>query len=136
MTFYLCDNQYGIDIRLVKEINRKIKYTPVPGAPPHIVGLFNMRGQVVTLFDLAEILGYDDLCEKDNPTCIILKNREQRPDFVGFLVDKLGDVRDVSPEECEMLPVNGDQVQDKYLKEIIKTESQLIMSIDPDKIFV
>ena len=136
MTFYLCDNQYGIDIRLVKEINRKIKYTPVPGAPPHIVGLFNMRGQVVTLFDLAGILGYDDLCEKDNPTCIILKNREQRPDFVGFLEDKLGDVRDVSPEECEMLPVNGDQVQDKYLKEIIKTESQLIMSIDPDKIFV
>ena len=47
---------FGIDIGLVKEINRKIKYTEVPGAPEHIVGLYNMRGQVVTIFDVACIL--------------------------------------------------------------------------------
>ena len=62
LTFYLEGELFGIDIGLVKEINRKIKYTEVPGAPEHIVGLYNMRGQVVTIFDVACIL------HRGNPT--------------------------------------------------------------------
>ena len=46
LTFYLQGELFGIDIKLVKEINRKINYTKVPGAPDFVVGLFNMRGQV------------------------------------------------------------------------------------------
>jgi len=49
LSFNLCDNLLGVDVTLVKEINRNIEYTPIPGAKDSIVGFFNMRGQVVTL---------------------------------------------------------------------------------------
>ena len=135
LTFYLQGELFGIDIKVVKEINRKIMYTEVPGAPDFIVGLFNMRGQVVTVFDLASrIHGREDVIP-DNPTCIILKNQNTSSEHMGFIVDRPGDVLDVKDEWCEPMPGNIDHIDGQYIKEVVKLEGQLIMVVDPEKIF-
>lgn len=59
-TFSLGDIYLGIDIVLVREINRSTDYTPIPGAPEHIRGMLNIRGRVITLFDLKHKLGLSD----------------------------------------------------------------------------
>lgn len=135
LTFYLGDQLYAIDITLVKEINRKIRYTKVPGAPEYIVGLFNMRGQVVTVFDLFRRIHGRQLGIPENPTCIILKNQNSESEHIGFIVDKPGDVLDVQQEWCEPLPGNVKDIQGRYIKEVVKLEDQLIMVIDPEDIF-
>lgn len=58
-TFTLGDLYLGIDIILVREINRSLDCTPVPGAPDYIRGMLNIRGRVITLFDLRRRLGWD-----------------------------------------------------------------------------
>lgn len=58
-TFTLGDLYLGIDIILVREINRSLECTPVPGAPEYIRGMLNIRGRVITLFDLKRRLGWD-----------------------------------------------------------------------------
>lgn len=135
LTFYICGKPFGIDITKVEEINRNIKYTPVPCAREYIVGLFNMRGQVVTLFDIGQRLEYIDKCKYENPTCITLKPSVMGEDLVGFLIDKPGDVIDVEEHECEPLPANASDVEAKFIKEVIKRDSQIIMLIDTDEIF-
>lgn len=135
LTFYLCGKSFGIDITKVEEINRNIKYTPVPCAREYIVGLFNMRGQVVTLFDIGQRLEYVGRCGYENPTCITLKSSVMGEDLVGFLIDKPGDVIDVNEGECESLPANASDVEAKFIKEVIKRDSQLIMLIDTEEIF-
>jgi len=135
LTFYLQGELFGIDIKLVKEINRKINYTRVPGAPDFLVGLFNMRGQVVTVFDLVRfIYGRCDFIP-DNPTCIILKSQDSESEHMGFVVDKPGDVLDVEEDWCEPMPGNIQHIDGRYIKEVVKLEDQLIMVIDADKIF-
>lgn len=135
LTFYLCRGLFGIDITLVKEINRNVEYTPVPDAKPHIVGLFNMRGQIVTLFNLRKLMGYkdDNICETS--TCIILKSSPNDPDQVGFLIDRTGDVVDVNKEESEPLPANAGNIDEEYLSSIVKLKDELLMIIDPKNIF-
>ena len=135
LTFYLCERLFGIDITLVKEMNRNVEYTPVPDTGPHIIGLFNMRGQVVTLMDIAILMGYEQKGWGKKATCIILKTRQDDSSQVGFLIDRCGDVLDIEEEEHELPPANTGGISGEFLKSIVKLEDELLIIIDPDKIF-
>lgn len=135
LTFYLCGQLFGLDITAVKEINRNIEYTPVPDAPAHIIGLLNMRGQVVTLFDLAGLMGYGQNSQKGRSTCIILKCLPGDSDYIGFLIDRLGSVVDVEEDICEPPPANMGGNENRFLFEVVKLRDELLMVIDHRIIF-
>ncbi|MGE5405478.1 MAG: chemotaxis protein CheW, partial [Candidatus Saccharibacteria bacterium] len=119
LTFNLSGRLFGLDITLVKEIIRNLEYTPVPDSRAEIVGLLNLRGQVVTLFDLAKLMDYEHEDSSRTSGCIILKNSSQNPNYIGFLIDKPGDVIDVGNEIVEPLPANTGGVDSKYLREVV-----------------
>lgn len=135
LTFYLDGNLLGLDISAVKEMDRHIEYTAVPDAPPHIIGLMNMRGQIVTLFDLAGLMGYGRKEYEGGPTCIILKNRPDNPDYVGFIIDSPGEVVDISEDMCEPPPANLGSMESKFVTAVAKLESELLLLIDQEVIF-
>ncbi|NLX91642.1 MAG: purine-binding chemotaxis protein CheW [Firmicutes bacterium] len=130
LTFYLNGYQLGVDITSVKEINRNISYTPVPDAPPHIVGLLNLRGQVVTLFDLAGLLGLARTGTKQGHYCIILKTIPGNSSYAGFLFDEPGSVIDVTDEISEPPPANLNHPENNYIERVVKVNGEVIMVID------
>lgn len=130
LTFYLCGTLCGIDIKTAKEINRNISYTAIPGAAAHIVGLLNLRGQVVTLLDLAQLLNFKQMDERKNSHCIILKNKAEESDQVGFFIDKRGDVIDVTPDMCERVPANLSDVEKKFIHEVVKLKDGILLLLD------
>jgi purine-binding chemotaxis protein CheW len=133
LTFYLGESLFGIDIKKVKEINRKVEYTPIPGAKSQISGLYNMRGQIVTLFDLAQILGYEPQAGKGRSDCIILKPTASNPDQIGFLINAPGEVIEVDEKMCESPPSN-DRIAGDLLEKVVKLEGQLLLIIQAEKI--
>lgn len=135
LSFYINDSLFGINITLIKEINRNIEYTAVPDAKPYIVGLFNMRGQIVTLFNIAKLMGIKEDTELLRSTCIILKAAPNDPNQVGFLIDKPGDVIDLNKEEWEMPPANVVGLEGEYINRVVKQNDKLLMIIDPEIIF-
>lgn len=132
LTFYLCGTLLGIDVTLIKEFNRNVEYTPVPGAYPHILGLFNMRGQVVTLYNLEMLLGLEDTGE-NKMICVILKVPRD-PDQVGFFVNQPGDVIDIDVSESELPPANIG-VEGEFINNVVKLKEELLIVVDPAKIF-
>lgn len=135
-TFYLEESLFGIDINRVKEINRHVEFTPVPGSKPFVKGLFNMRGQVVTLFDLGKILGYQvDKRETGRNACVILKAAANDPNQVGFLIDRPGDVVELDPAECELPPANVGGIDGEYIASIAKLQGKLLIIIRSERIF-
>ncbi|PKM94419.1 MAG: chemotaxis protein CheW [Firmicutes bacterium HGW-Firmicutes-1] len=134
LTFYLCESLLGIDVTLVKEINRNVDFSVVPGSQQYIVGFLNMRGQVVTLFNLANLINLESENIQKAHTCIILKSPKD-PDQVGFLIDHPGDVIDIDQEECELPPANVGGVEGEFISSIVKLENELLIIIDPTKIF-
>lgn len=135
LTFYLGESLLGINLKLAKELNRNISYTPVPGALPHIIGFFNMRGQVVTLFDLAKLIGIKGSKDKESLKCIILKS-PKAPDQAGFLIDRPGDVIEIDMEEYEPPPANIGTVEGEFIESVVKLKDELLIIINPDKIFI
>lgn len=134
LTFKLSERLFGMDITLVKEIIRNLEYTPVPDSRPEIVGLLNLRGQVVTLFDLAKLMDYEHEGSVNASGCIILKTSPHNPNYIGFLIDKPGDVIDVGTEVVEPLPANAGGVDSKYLREVVKIQDNLILVLEPQQI--
>ncbi len=135
MTFFIKGNLFGIDILALKEINRNIEYTSIPGAPSHIVGLLNLRGQIVTLFNLAGMMGYGG-DEEDGPlNCIILKNKPDNPDYIGFIIDRPGSVVDIVEDICEPPPANISSFEKKFISEVVKLEDHLLMILHREAVF-
>ncbi|MCC5464319.1 chemotaxis protein CheW [Pelosinus baikalensis] len=134
LTFYLAGSLCGINIAFAKEINRNVKYTAVPGGASHVVGLLNLRGQVVTLFDLTQILHLNQKQEDKKTKCMILKGLFQG-DHVGFFIDKLAEVIDITPDMCELPPANIKNLQGRFISEIVKFNKEIILILDINKIF-
>ena len=135
LTFFLFDRLFGIDITLVKEINRNVEYTPVPSSSLHIIGLINMRGQVVTLFDIAMLMGYEEKNREQRVACIILKAQPDDPSQVGFSIDKFGDVVDVEEDQCEPPPANMGIISGEFVRSVVKLENNILIVIEPEKVF-
>lgn len=134
LTFYLCNSLFGINIEKVKEIDRRVEYTPVPGSKPVVSGLYNMRGQIVTLFDLARILGYDSQTYRGQLGGIILKPIAGHPDQFGFLIDAPGDVIEIGNDISEPPPANVDHIAGEMLEKVVKLEDQLLLVLQSEKI--
>lgn len=135
LTFRIKDVLFGIEIEFVREVNRNVEYTNVPGAPEKVVGLFNMRGHVVVLFNLAYLFHYKDTKVSTESACIVLKSSNGNMDNVGFIIDKTGDVLQIEDDQCEPPAANATVWDMEYIKSVIKTENELLLLIDPDKVF-
>lgn len=134
LTFRLCGELFGIDVTSVKEINRNVCCTKVPTAPPHIVGLYNMRGQVVTIIDVAGMFG----CEAKEAgwvNCVILKNIGHSHDIVAFYADTVEDVVVVDRVACKSPPENVEKNVRDNLACVYETETELLLIIDETKLF-
>jgi purine-binding chemotaxis protein CheW len=133
LTFYVAGELLGIDVNLVKEITRNIEYTPLLNGKKHIKGLMNLRGNIVTIFDLELILGKKTDKEVTNLQCIVLKTEDNEQ--IGFLVDKTGDVIAVKRESFCELPEDIVEAKESFIKSVIKGQGELLKILDFHKIF-
>lgn len=100
-TFHVGDLFLGIDVRQVQEVLRHQKMTRVPLAPGAVRGLINLRGQIVTAIDLRARLDMPPRTDGSPPLNVVVRGDDG---VVTLLVDEIGDVRDVSPDNFERPP--------------------------------
>lgn len=143
-TFRLGDRLFGLDIVLIREINRNLDITPVPHATEHIRGLINLRGQIVTILDLGVRLGLAQREITDETHNIILKTNGELAsvrqsngdrfltsnDLVGFLVDAIGDVVEADESCIEPPSANVSEEEGRFLSGVIKTDAGLLVLLD------
>jgi purine-binding chemotaxis protein CheW len=117
VTFGAGRQVFGIDIRWVREILRGPQLTPVDGAPPAMRGLINLRGQILTGYDLAVLAGSEPVPGAES-WCVVLKcvpelermadcpaDAEQAPrELSGLFVDRIGDIVEVDPTALAPAP--------------------------------
>lgn len=122
-TFYVGRALCGMDILKVQEINKLMEMTKVPQAPDYMVGILNLRGQIVTIIDLGQKLGLGNI-EVSNESRNIIVNTPG--EHVGLLVSRISDVVMADPDKIEPAPANMNGIQGAFFTGVYKTENKLI----------
>jgi len=151
VSFLLEKRLYGVDIRVVKEVNPTAEITPVPRTPEHIRGLVNVRGQVVLVMDIAAIFGRE--CRPITPESqvVILKTARELagvgglPDDVdiahfgdkplGFLIDEVRDVVTVPSGEVNPPPQHLEEDKSKFHGGVVRLGDKLLVILRVGEMF-
>jgi purine-binding chemotaxis protein CheW len=130
-TFFVGDALCGMDILKVQEINKLIEMTKVPQAPEYVLGILNLRGEIVTIIDLGKKLCLKCTDLNDKTRNVIVNSNEEH---IGLMVEQIGDVVQVEWGKVEKPPANIGGVQGKYFTGVYKTKDRLIGILDVEKV--
>lgn len=131
VTFRLDNEIYGINVMQVQEVLRVTEIAPVPGAPHYVLGIINLRGNVVTVIDTRERLGLEAK-EVDESTRIVIIEADKM--VVGILVDAVAEVVDLRTSEIESAPSVGNDESSKYIQGVASRDGELLILVDLNKL--
>jgi len=131
VTFHLENEKYGIKVMQVQEVLRMTEIAPVPGAPHYVLGIINLRGNVVTVVDTRRRFGLPD-AESDDETRIVIIEADNN--VVGILVDSVAEVVDLRTSEIETAPNVGNDESSKYIQGVSSRDDELLILVDVNKL--
>jgi purine-binding chemotaxis protein CheW len=135
VTFNLGQEEYGVNILQVQEINRMVEITQVPQTEHYVEGIINLRGKVIPIIDLRKKFGMAEK-EYDSHTRIVVVDVSS--EVVGLVVDGVSEVLRVQADSLEDAPklVSGASSYSgaEYIKSIAKLQDRLLIYLDLNKI--
>ena len=131
VTFRLAEESYGIAVMQVQEVLRVTEITPVPGAPDYVLGIINLRGNVVTVLDTRKRFGLPANEMDDASRIIIIESGEQ---VVGLLVDSVAEVVYLRAAEIESSPNVGNEESSRYIQGVANRDDDLLIVVDLNKL--
>lgn len=137
LTFCLGDEEYALPILRVREIIRYETITRVPGTPPFLRGVINLRGSVVPVVDLGVRFGLE-AAPVTPATCIVIAEVAMSGGaqaVLGVKADAVRQVIDLLPSEIEPPPSFGTIVRPDYLVGMGRTAGErFILVLDMDRV--
>ena len=121
----LAGQQLGIDVADVHDVIRLSAISRVPRAPAWVAGVMNLRGRIVAAIDLRARFGLPVRGANETAMCIVI---EHRGEPYGLVVDEVGDVIDVYPEQVEANPVTLDRRWQQVSDGIVKLDRLMIVA--------
>ena len=131
VTFRLGDETYGINVMQVQEVLRMTEIAPVPGAPSYVLGIVNLRGNVVTVIDTRNRFGLQPI-EPDDATRIVIIETEGH--IIGVLVDSVAEVVNLQSSEIETPPNVGNNESARYIQGVYSRDGQILILVDVNKL--
>jgi purine-binding chemotaxis protein CheW len=130
-TFRLARELYGVNVMQVREVLRYTEITPVPGTAMHVLGIINLRGNVVTVIDARRLfqISVSDVTEKSR--IVIVESCDQ---VIGVLVDCVDEVVDVKASDIDKPPNVGSEDVQRCFSGVCNLKQDLLIMIDIDQL--
>jgi len=129
--FKLAGEHYGIDIGNVENIEKPFAITRVPYTESYVVGVVNLRGNIIPVIDLRKRFALEKK-EFDEETRIIIVNVNELN--IGMVVDSSSEVLQLDRENVDLAPSINNKSTMNFVKEIGKNDGRIVMLIDLKKV--
>ncbi|SIN75914.1 chemotaxis protein CheW [Salinivibrio sp. ES.052] len=131
VTFQLEEETYGINVMQVREVLRYTEIAPVPGAPDYVLGIINLRGNVVTVIDTRSRFGLASTDVTDNTRVIVIEAETQ---VIGIMVDSVAEVVYLKTSEIDTTPSVGTEESAKFIQGVSNRNGELLILVDLNKL--
>lgn len=135
LTFELGSETYGVEILRVREIRGWSSVTKIPHAPPHVLGVLNLRGSIVPVVDLRRRFALER-AEYTAVTVIIVLSVHSAASRreVGVVVDGVSDVLDVKAADVKKTPDLGANCATDYIRGLVPVAGRMVVLLDIDRL--
>lgn len=131
LTFSICNEVYGFEIKYVTEIIGIQEITEVPELPTYVKGIINLRGQIIPVMDV-RLRFKKDAMEYNDRTCIVVIDIHDIS--IGLIVDHVAEVLVISPENIVAPPAVKTGFYNRYIKGIGKVGTAVKLLLDCEKL--
>jgi purine-binding chemotaxis protein CheW len=131
VVFKVGEVEYVLPAADVVELESFAGATRIPGAPPHVAGLVQIRGKVIAVVDLRARFGLP-AAERTLDSRVIVVRQGER--LVGLLADSARDVVKIGPEEFRRPPEIVSDETEGFVDSIAQTGKRLVMRVDFAKV--
>lgn len=131
VAFRIGNQEFCVDIMIVREIRGWTLATPLPHAPPYVRGLINLRGTVLPVIDLATRFGLESREPSARSVVIVTEVNDQ---LVGLLVDAVSDILPTSSESIQPTPDVSSELATRFVKGVLAVDNRMISLIQIDGI--
>lgn len=132
VTFKIENEEFGIDILKVQEINKMMTITKVPNAPESVKGVINLRGKIIPVVDLRKKLGFPER-PHDKSTRIIVVECDSL--IIGFVVDSVSEVLRITRNTVEPPPPIVSGISSEFIEGIGRLSDRLFILLNLKKLF-
>jgi len=133
--FFSCrvgDQWLGFPVGQVLEVIVQQQLTPMPLAPPVVLGLINLRGRIITEVDVRKLVGMDAQTDEKNGHVVIVQI--EAGEDVGLLVDEVGEVAAMDAQNYENTPDTLEPVWRQIGEGVLKGEDRVTVIANVDRL--
>ncbi|MDA3901751.1 MAG: chemotaxis protein CheW [Spirochaetes bacterium] len=130
--FKIGEEEYGLEILKVQEILKLPKITKLPKSASFIIGIIDLRGQVIPVINLSNKFGIRENKERENLRAIVVDIQGKK---VGLAIDSVSHVIRIDSKDIEPPPPIVRGISGKYIVGIAKVEAGFVVILDIDQIF-
>ncbi|MCS7186893.1 MAG: chemotaxis protein CheW [Armatimonadetes bacterium] len=130
VVFRLNGTLFALDIQSVQEIVKQSDIVSVPGAPPFILGIVNLRGRIMAVVDTKRLLGIGET-SADKVLVMVAQIGEH---LVGFTVDEVEQVTRITSDMVEPVSDLVSPEEARRLEGVLKLDGKLVLLLDANRL--
>jgi purine-binding chemotaxis protein CheW len=131
--FFVGSYVYGLPIQQLRAVARVDRLRHVPGAPPSVAGLVNLRGEIICALDTRAVLRLAMPTPADVPFLVVLRGFK---DPLGLVVDSITDVYSIDPDQIQPTPAIWPPERTAFLSGTVQVAAGLMGLLDLDRMMV
>lgn len=132
LLFRLAEEWYSVRVGNVREIFQEYKITPIPCVPDYILGVVNIRGEIISVTDLAKLTGIGQLTvDPEKATAIVIQNEDA---ITAIAVDEIGEIVDVPSDNIEPPVSTIGKAQAEFVAGTVYLDHRLVGLVNVDRI--
>jgi purine-binding chemotaxis protein CheW len=129
IAFRIGDQEFCINIMIVREIRGWTKATPMPHSPDYMMGVINLRGAVLPIVDLSRRLGMKPAEPNARHVIIVVQVGDK---MVGLLVDAVSDILGIADDNIQPIPEVSAEFVRAFARGIVAVEGRMICLLELD----
>lgn len=136
LSFILGDEEYGLEILKVQEINGMMGITRVPRTPDYVRGVINLRGRVIPIVSLRKKFKMASVPDTEKTCIIVVQVRYvDREITMGIIVDEVSEVLNIGDGQIEPPPSFGGGMEEAdFITGMGKLENKVVILLDIDRV--
>lgn len=127
VNFRLGAQAFGLDVLTVQEVLCLPALAPVPGAPPECLGVINLRGRIIPVIDLRQLLARPYGEDAETTRLVVVDDGDEA---VALKVDQVGEVLDLPASTIEAAPDVGNSLCPDQLHGVHRRGDRLLLLLD------